>query len=108
MNATGAPGARAASVPPEPPWPTIAAACGMTVAWSIQRSTWTFACSGPSAARSRGRPVGTRRGFAVAPARHQRPLGDVRRRVRGGAEQVWRADLRAEADVGQRGIDPGG
>ena len=42
------PAAIAASVEPEPPWPTIAAASGITCACGTQRSTWTFAGTGPS------------------------------------------------------------
>ena len=56
-SAIGTPAASAASVPPEPPWPTIAAACGMTSPWSTQRSTRTFAGSGPSASGSTWRPI---------------------------------------------------
>ena len=45
---------------PDPPWPTIAAACGITSAWETQRSTRTEAGSGPSSAGSRWSPIVTR------------------------------------------------
>ena len=95
MNASGTPAASAASVPPEPPWPTIAAACGMTAPWATQRSTWTFAGSGPSAAGSTWRPIviSTRFGTSASACAVARNSSGV-------------ADLRAEGDVDERRVDP--
>ena len=76
-TASGTPAAIAISVEPEPPWPTIAAACGITSAWGTQRSTWTEAGSGPRSAGSWSLPTvsSTRTGMsATAPiVPRQRP-----------------------------------
>ena len=69
-NAIGTPAASACSVPPEPPWPTIAAACGMT-----------SACVDPALDADVRRQRAERGGVDVAADRHQHALGDVRERV---------------------------
>jgi hypothetical protein len=56
---SGTPAASAASVVPAPPWATIAAACGITLACATQRSTCTLAGSDPSSAGSAWRPTVT-------------------------------------------------
>ena len=53
MSASGTPAASAASVEPEPPWPTIAVARAIAACWSTQRLTCTFAGSAPRSAGSR-------------------------------------------------------
>ena len=57
---SGVPYPRASSVVPYPPWPTTAAARGMTAACETQRSTRTFGGSVPSSAGSRSSPIARR------------------------------------------------
>ena len=59
-SASGTPAASAVSVEPDPPWPTTAAARGITSACATQRSTRTRRGSGPSSAGSRRSPIVSR------------------------------------------------
>ncbi len=58
-TAIGRPAASAALTVPEPPWQTIAAACGITSACGTQPATCTFGATGPMSAGSRSRPTVT-------------------------------------------------
>ena len=82
----GTPAAIAAVTVPEPPWQTIAAACGMTSACGIQRATCTLGATGPSSAGSRSRP--TRHEHA----HRQHRQGVDRRAVEAGEEVHGRRD----------------
>ena len=48
---SGSPAARPIVTVPDPPWQTIAAACGMTSSCGTQRSRWTLAGTGSSSRR---------------------------------------------------------